>query len=358
MAWLDENLVRQEALATTTAEVTTWLDRVRAASRVENQAAAAQLVAIGELFAHRFADCGCEEDWAIDAAAAVAAEVGAGLRISRGLALSRLHYARVLRERLPKTGEVFRAGDIDFRAFVTIAFHTEAIEDPAILARVDELIAANIRRWPSLTRGRLGAQVDKIVAGQDRDALRRRDRQQGDRQVWIGGDQDGISRIEGCFLTPDAHALDKRLSALAATVCAHDPRSRQQRRADALGALAAGADRLACHCQRPDCTAAGKKGAASPVVIHVIAEHATLTGTGTTPASEVSANGLITPELVAELAHSATVVPLAHPGYSAPEPHYRPSTALADFVKCRDLTCRWPGCEVSAWDCQLDHTIP
>ncbi|ODQ97341.1 hypothetical protein BHQ20_26960 [Mycobacterium intermedium] len=122
--------------------------------------------------------------------------------------------------------------------------------------------------------------------------------------------------------------------------------------------MAAGADRLACHCQRPDCTAAGKKGAASPVVIHVIAEHATLAGTGTTPASEVSANGLITPELVAELAHSATVVPLAHPGYSAPEPHYRPSTALADFVKCRDLTCRWPGCEVSAWDCQLDHTIP
>ncbi|OPE45739.1 hypothetical protein, partial [Mycobacterium intermedium] len=39
LAWLDENLVRQEALATTTAEVTTWLDRVRAASRVENQAA-------------------------------------------------------------------------------------------------------------------------------------------------------------------------------------------------------------------------------------------------------------------------------------------------------------------------------
>ncbi|EUA05873.1 hypothetical protein I546_5966 [Mycobacterium kansasii 732] len=42
------------------------------------------------------------------------------------------------------------------------------------------------------------------------------------------------------MLTPDAQVLDRRLSALAATVCAHDPRTRDQRRADALGALAAG----------------------------------------------------------------------------------------------------------------------
>ncbi|WP_428842050.1 HNH endonuclease signature motif containing protein, partial [Mycobacterium intermedium] len=355
---MDENLTRREALTNTTAETTRWLDRTRAAARIENQAAAAQLLAIGELFAHRFAHCAYDDNWVIDAMAAVAAEVGAGLRISRGLAMSRLHYARVMRERLPKTGDVFRAGDIDFRAFATIAHHTDAIEDPAILARVDELIAENVGRWPSLSRGRLAAQVDKIVAGHDRDALRRREKQQADREVWIGGDQDGISRIEGTFLTPDAHALDKRLSALAATVCPHDPRTREQRRADALGALAAGADRLACRCQRTDCTAASKKKPASPVAIHVIAEHATLNGTNTTPASEVSADGLITPELLGELAQSATLVPVAHPGYCAPEPHYRPSKALADFVKCRDLTCRWPGCEVPAWDCQLDHTIP
>ncbi|MGA9358769.1 MAG: HNH endonuclease signature motif containing protein, partial [Mycobacterium sp.] len=32
--------------------------------------------------------------------------------------------------------------------------------------------------------------------------------------------------------------------------------------------------------------------------------------------------------------------------------------ALADFVRARDLTCRWPGCDVPAVNCQLDHTIP
>ena len=62
-------------------------------------------------------------------------------------------------------------------------------------------------------------------------------------------------------------------TALAATVCEHDPRSREQRRADALGALAAGADRLGCRCGRR--TVPPENGPPpTPVVIHVIAEHA------------------------------------------------------------------------------------
>jgi hypothetical protein len=40
------------------------------------------------------------------------------------------------------------------------------------------------------------------------------------------------------------------------------------------------------------------------------------------------------------------------------EPRYRPSTALAEFVRWRDLTCRWPGCDVPAAKCQIDHTVP
>jgi len=31
---------------------------------------------------------------------------------------------------------------------------------------------------------------------------------------------------------------------------------------------------------------------------------------------------------------------------------------LAAFVRCRDLTCRWPGCDTPAPNCDLDHTIP
>ena len=186
--------------------------------------------------------------------------------------------------------------------------------------------------------------------------MRRRNERQAGRDVWIGDCVGGVSEIHGCLFTPDAHALAKRLDALAAPVCEHNPRTKDQRRADALGALAAGADRLGCRCGRPDCCAGGK--AAGPVVIHVIAEQPTVNGTGQTAGSMVEVDGLIPPELVAELAKSAKLVPLIHPGDAPRECGYTPSRALADFVRCRDLTCRFPGCDRPAMGCDLDHTIP
>jgi hypothetical protein len=202
-------------------------------------------------------------DWAIDTEAAVAAEVGAGLRISQSLAASRLRYARALRERLPKVGEVFCAGDIDFRSFATIVYRTDCLVDPVRVARVDALVAANVGRWPSLTKRRLSAQVDKIVAQVDADAVRRGKQRHAGREISIWDDEDGISHVQGTLASPDAHALDRKLTALAATVCPHDPRTAVQRRADAAGALAAGDDRLGCRCGRPDC-AAGSRPPAGP----------------------------------------------------------------------------------------------
>ncbi|MGH3966626.1 MAG: HNH endonuclease signature motif containing protein [Mycobacterium sp.] len=341
-----------------TPESAAWVDRICAAWRVENRAAAAQLVAIGELFGYRLSRCSDTEDWAADTEEALCAEVAAALRISQGLAGSRLRYARALRERLPKVGEVFVAGDIDLRTFQTIVFRTDLITDPQVLAAVDAALAVNVVRWPSMTQGRLGGQIDKIVARADADAVRRRKERQAGREVWFGDSvEGGISDIGGRLFTVDAHALEKRLDALAATVCDHDPRTCAQRRADAFGALAVGADRLGCGCGRPDCAAANQP-AATPVVVHVMAEQATIDGRGSTPGSEVAADGLIAPELVAELAKSARLVPLVHPGDAAPEAGYVPSKALAEFVRCRDLTCRWPGCDRPAWGCDLDHTIP
>ncbi len=341
----------------TTPESGALLDRIGLFTRVGNRAAAEQLVAIGELFAYRISRCSENEDWAIDTMEAVAAEVAAALRISQSLATSRLRYARAMREQLPQVGQVFRAGDIDFRAFQTLVYRTDLITDPDVLATVDGQLAANVARWPSMTTRRLAAQIDKIVAKADADAVRRHIRSKDDREIWIGDCEGGTSEIHGSLFTPDAQLVDRRLDALVATVCEHDPRTRQQRRADALGALAAGADRLGCRCERPDC-AAGAKPAPSGLVIHVIAEQASLNGNGEALASMVSADGLISPELVAELATTARLVPLIHPADAPPEPGYVPSKALADFVRCRDLTCRFPGCDHPAMDCDLDHTIP
>ncbi|ORB63288.1 HNH endonuclease signature motif containing protein, partial [Mycobacterium scrofulaceum] len=339
-----------------TAESAALLEQVSCFSRVENRAVAAQLAAVGELFAYRLSRCAEAEEWAVDTEAAVAAEVAAQLRISQGLAASRVRYARALRERLPKVGAVFAAGDIDFRMVQTVVFRTDLLTDAEVLAAVDSQLAAVVGRWPALTAARVAARVDRVVAGVDVDAVRRRRQRAAGREVWIGDMGEGLARIEGVLVSPDGHALDKRLDGLAATVCAHDPRTREQRRADALGALAAGAQRLGCRCGRADC-AAGERPAAGPVVIHVIAERAALdSGAGT--ASQLRADGLIPPELIQQLAASAKHLPLVHPGDAPPEPGYVPSAALADFVRCRDLTCRWPGCDCPALACDIDHTIP
>lgn len=333
------------------------LAELSGSARAENRAAAGQLEVVGKLFAYRLSRCGETEQWAVDTEAAVSAEVAAELRISQSLAASRVRYARAMRERLPRVGEVFKAGDIDYRMFQTLVYRTDLITDAQVLAAVDAQLAVGVGRWPSLTPARLAARVDRIVAGVDVDAVRRRRERAQGRDVWIGDIGDGMARIEGTLLSPDGRALDGRLDAMAATVCEHDPRSRDQRRADALGALAGGADRLGCRCGRADC-AAGAGPVAGPVLIHVIAEQATLEGRGSAPGYPLGAEGLIPPELLAELAATAKLVPLVHPGDAPPERGYVPSQALAEFIRCRDLTCRWPGCDCPAVYCDIDHTIP
>ncbi len=333
------------------------IESMCAAGRAESRAAAARLDAVAELFELRRGQRGEAPDWAVDTWAAVGAEVAAAFRISLAMAGSYLRYGLAMRQRLPKVAVLFRAGDIDFALFATLVYRTDLITDAQVLAGVDAELAAKVGRWPSMTRGRLAGQVDRIVARADADAVRQRRQRQTDREICIEDLVGGTSEIHGSLFTVDAHALEKRLDALAATVCAHDPRSREQRRADALGALAAGADRLGCRCGRTEC-AAGKRPPAGAVVIHVIAEQATLDGRADVAGSEVGVDELITPELIQELAASATLVPLVHPGEAAPENGYVPSKALADFVRCRDLTCRWPGCDHPAVDCDIDHAIP
>ena len=66
-----DEMSRRWALRTPTAESAGWVARMTAAVRAENRAAAAQLVAMGELFAYRLARCSETEEWAIDTMEAV-----------------------------------------------------------------------------------------------------------------------------------------------------------------------------------------------------------------------------------------------------------------------------------------------
>jgi hypothetical protein len=118
------------------------LQRVCSAARAEACAAAARLVAIGDLVALRLTeDGGAADDWTIDAVDAVGVEVSAALGISRGMAASQLRYAHALRIQLPQLGRVFSAGDIDETTFCAAVFRTGLITDHDVLADVDAQLA-------------------------------------------------------------------------------------------------------------------------------------------------------------------------------------------------------------------------
>jgi hypothetical protein len=61
--------------------------------------------------------------------------------------------------------------------------------------------------------------------------------------------------------------------------------------------------------------------------------------------------------LVEAIRNGATIKPIRTPS-AEPEPRYRPSDELAEFVRMRDLFCRFPGCDVAADRCDLDHVRP
>ncbi len=158
-----------------------------------------------------------------------------------------------------------------------IVYRTALITDPDARAKVDTELAAAVVGWGSLSVAKVEAAIDYWVDRYDPHALRRVELSSQGRHVDVVADQKGtgMSWIDGKLFSHDAAALDQRLDAMARAVCEADPRTLEQRRADALGALAHGGDRLACGC--------GDPSALRPIVlrpsatvVHVIAEERSL----------------------------------------------------------------------------------
>jgi hypothetical protein len=371
---------------------------VGAWARVENAACARRLAASADALEARLsADGSAERDqWCLDNWDAVAAEVAAAQNVSHGVASHQLLVAMALRERLPRVAEVFATGAISYRLVSTIVSRTRLVRDLDARTQLDAAIAAEVAGWGSLSVAKAEAAIDAWVDRVDPGALRRMESSSRGRHLDIvpSDDGTGLDSIEGKLYGHHGAALKQRLLYMARGVCENDPRTVDQLRSDALGALGMGADRLACECGEPACPAAANAAPSAPVV-HVIAEERSLADdtpvqldgkapppfdpdkplrdrtiaevsapesqTGpphTNPALVIGGGIMPAPLLAAKLAKTATIRPLIHPLDAPPEPRYVPSRKLADFVRCRDLTCRFPGCDESAYRCDLDHTIP
>jgi hypothetical protein len=331
------------------------VDAVGEASRVESAAVARQYALIGELDARRCAEFAERTLWRADPYEAVTAEISAAQNISRGRASNQVHGARILRDRLPQVAAVFATGVIDVRMVATIIARTENVDDD-LIPQLDAAIARHCVKWMRLSGPKLRDRVDLWVTKFDPAAVRIPPKANDNRYVIVSETSPGMAGIWASLRATDAAAIDARLDALAATVCEHDPRTKDQRRSDAAGAWGRGEERLACLCGAQDCPVAGEFKAAEQAIIHVLAEQATIDGISDHP-GYLPGFGILPAESVRELAATATLKPVVMPS-GGPENGYRPSARLTEFLRWRDLTCRWPGCDQPVENCDVDHTVP
>jgi hypothetical protein len=269
-------------------------------------------------------------------------------------------HAETLDTRLPRIAALLAEGRTDWRTVRLIIFQTELVTDEAVIAKLDASLAERIRVWHGWSRQRIINAVDAAVRTVDPDAIReRRAAAEDDRHIGIRALDNGMAEVYGKVAAAVAAVFDQRLSQLATRVCASDPRTLDQRRADALAALTQGAA-LGCTCGQPDCptTATGGGRGGTQVVVNVIAGEDTVHGDSDQP-GYLDGYGVIDAEQVRRLAAAAASLRgVADPLTTLAEAlRYQPSAALERAVRCRDLTCRFPGCGRRAAICDLDHSV-
>ncbi|MDO3398601.1 DUF222 domain-containing protein [Mycolicibacterium neoaurum] len=388
------------------------------ATRAEAAAAARRLAAIAEVTARH---CEDEDESSalklIDGWALAKAEISAACTLGPRAASAQMRIAMALRDRLPRTAEVFAQGVVSAKVIAAITWRTQLVCDEEALALIDAGIAGTAHQYGALSETALIRAVDYWVHTFDPIAVIRSKAAAKDRYIDFGDrdDPDGVVSFWGRMRTTDAAITDTRLNDLARGVCDGDPRTVAERRADALAAVLAGAETLTCLCGNAECAGSGKDPRAGAVTIYVLtgqepeSGHGVKPGTGPTPepgpvtaapdtedveerqesdtatppeaepqppstpaaptapaastrpglSAGITLDGAIIPaHLLADLiAGGATVRPLSSATDLGSEPRYRPSAKLAAYVRMTAMTCCFPGCGKPAQRCDLDHVV-
>ena len=103
-------------------------------------------------------------------------------------------------------------------------------------------------------------------------------------------------------------------------------------------------------------------GPVVPAVVHVTVPAATALGLGGEP-GDLAGHGPVPASMARRLAagggswRKVTVDPATGAVTEVGRTAYTPAAALADLVRARDRTCRFPGCRQPANRCDLDHVV-
>jgi hypothetical protein len=358
-------------------------------ARAEAAAGARRLAAIAELARRRVVEDDERAKWAFDGWASAAAEVAAAMTVGHRRASGEMRIAVALRDRLPRVAALYAQGTLSSRVVSAITWRTQLVEDADALALIDAALAEGANNWGPLSEDRLDQAIDAWIFRYDPAAVRRSESSTRTRDFSIGDldDPAETTSVWGRLLATDASVLKRRVAQMVHGVCDNDPRPMGERRSDAVGAIVTGGFHLACRCGSKTCPAADAPSS-SNVVIRVLAEQSAVDAatesvnaatavnaateaadgapqeqTSDAPAATPSAalivgEGVVPTTVLTQLIRNgAKVRPITKPS-DEPEPHYRPSAELAEFVRMRDLYCRAPGCDVPADRCDIDHTIP
>jgi hypothetical protein len=317
------------------------VDAIVGFERVVAWAQARQARLIASLAARR-AEPGSLTDWASE-------EVATALHQSSGTAAFRTRQATALVDRLPDTLAAWEAGLVDQRRVSVITDTTANLTDEhaaAVEARV-------LPKAPQQTAAQLRAAVKRaIIAVDPAGATERHVAARKERRVAVNPEDDGMASLWALLPAPDAIAAFEWLTRLARGCGAGDPRTMDERRADLL------ADLLSGRVRNPDLVLPMPVNPGKPLV-QVVMPMTALFGLTDDP-SELLGYGPITAEAAREIAATATWRRLlVDPASGALLDHgrttYTPPVALADFVRARDVYCRFPGCQRKAVNGELDH---
>ncbi|WP_306361539.1 DUF222 domain-containing protein [Nocardia sp. CC227C] len=186
-----------------------------------------------------------------------ATEIGVAVRVSQRSADGLIALGMGL-QRLPVTRRAFAHGRIDLARARAIHDTLVNTPDDTVTALEETVVARAERCDPArLRRGIRKKLLETDPAGQSR---RRQDAER-ERYVAVRAADDGTALLDAVLPAAGGGTLYERLREMAITqCCAADPRTMNQRRADALVALADGSGQLTCGCDTPDCSRRDQPG--------------------------------------------------------------------------------------------------